>query len=108
MARKKGPATAEEFRVAAARQRVLADVGRLRILSLLRLGPLNVTDLTRRLNETGIGLTQPTVSHHLTALLGARFVGYVKNGRTVTYALNPDELASVAGVEAMTLIERGV
>lgn len=107
MARKKTIATAQEFQAVATRQRILGEPARLRILALLRLASMNVTEICERLAELGMPLAQPTVSHHLTVLLSARFVSYVKVGRVVTYSISVDELAQVAGVEAMTLIERG-
>jgi DNA-binding transcriptional ArsR family regulator len=67
--------------------RILADTTRLRVLSLLRGGELNVSALCKLLD-----LAQPTVSHHLGLL---RTVGLVQNrrsGKQIFYALCPDTI----------------
>jgi len=71
----------------------LADPTRSRIVSLIRESPdgrARVGDLA----ET-IGLTQPTVSHHMKALLADGIVARDPQGRNVWYSIQPDRLGQV-------------
>jgi ArsR family transcriptional regulator len=79
--------------------RVLADPARLRLLSLIGAHPdgeVCVCDLTAPL-----GLSQPTVSHHLKVLTEAGLVGREQRGRWVYYWLIPEPIellrAALAG-----------
>ena len=70
----------------------LADPQRLCIVRCLRDGPLNVSELTNRLNvdlapEEDIPLVN--VSHHLSVLRHAGLVQSRKKGRNVVYSLPP-------------------
>lgn len=83
----------------AAALRVLADPARLRLLSLIGAHPdgeVCVCDLTAPL-----GLSQPTVSHHLKVLTDAGLVGREQRGRWVFYWLVPEPIellrAALAG-----------
>jgi ArsR family transcriptional regulator len=70
--------------------KVLADPTRLRMLSLIGAHPAGevcVCDLTAPL-----GLTQPTVSHHLKVLTDAGLVGREQRGRWVFYWVQPEPL----------------
>jgi ArsR family transcriptional regulator, arsenate/arsenite/antimonite-responsive transcriptional repressor len=70
--------------------RVLADPTRLRLLSLIGAHPDGeacVCDLT-----SPIGLSQPTVSHHLKVLTEAGLVGREQRGRWVFYWLLPEPI----------------
>jgi ArsR family transcriptional regulator len=70
--------------------RVLAEPARLRLLSLIGAHPegeVCVCDLTAPL-----GLSQPTVSHHLKVLTEAGLVGREKRGRWVYYWLLPEPI----------------
>lgn len=70
--------------------RVLADPTRLRLLSLIGAHPDGeacVCDLT-----SPIGLSQPTVSHHLKVLTDAGLVGREQRGRWVFYWLLPEPI----------------
>ncbi|GEN80294.1 ArsR/SmtB family transcription factor [Actinotalea fermentans] len=72
------------------RLRAIAEPGRLRLLSLIAAHENHeacVADLTDL-----VGLSQPTVSHHLKVLVEARFVTRSKRGVFVYYALEPDAL----------------
>ena len=72
------------------RLRAIAEPGRLRLLSLIAAHENHeacVADLTDL-----IGLSQPTVSHHLKVLVEARFVTRSKRGVFVYYTLEPDAL----------------
>jgi DNA-binding transcriptional ArsR family regulator len=70
----------------------LADPLRLCIVRCLRDGPLNVSELTKRLNvdlapDEEIPLVN--VSHHLSVLRNASLVQRRKKGRNVVYSLSP-------------------
>jgi ArsR family transcriptional regulator len=70
--------------------RVLADPARLRLLSLIGAnhnGEACVCDLT-----TPLGLSQPTVSHHLKVLTEAGLLGREQRGRWVFYWLHPEPI----------------
>jgi ArsR family transcriptional regulator, arsenate/arsenite/antimonite-responsive transcriptional repressor len=70
--------------------RVLADPARLRLLSLIGAHPDGeacVCDVTAPL-----GLSQPTVSHHLKVLAEAGLVGRERRGRWVFYWLLPEPI----------------
>jgi ArsR family transcriptional regulator len=73
--------------------RVLADPARLQLLSLIASGPgaqACVCDLTQPL-----GLSQPTVSHHLKVLQEAGLVDREQRGRWAFYRLLPERLGDL-------------
>ena len=87
----------EAERLAAA-LRVLADPARLRLLSILGAHPNGeacVCELT-----APIGLSQPTVSHHLKVLADAGLVGREKRGRWVYFWVLPEPLELLRGALA--------
>lgn len=87
----------EAERLAAA-LRVLADPARLRLLSLLGAHPNGeacVCELTGP-----IGLSQPTVSHHLKVLTDAGLIGREKRGRWVYFWVLPQPLELLRGALA--------
>ncbi len=61
----------------------LANNQRLEIISLLRKGPRNVTQICKHL-----GFNQTTVSHHLAVMKECSFVFAEKNGKERVYRLN--------------------
>lgn len=63
--------------------KAMADETRQRILSLLQRGEMNVGELTEAL-----GLTQPTVSHHLVLMRRAGLVFRRREGKQVFYRPN--------------------
>lgn len=74
--------------------KALSDPVRLRLVSMIAAhegGEACVCDLTEPL-----GLTQPTVSHHLRVLLDAGFLTRSKRGTWAYYALVPGSLDAVA------------
>jgi ArsR family transcriptional regulator len=78
--------------------RVLADPARLRILSLIQAQPTReacVCHLT-----DALGLSQPTVSHHLRVLFGAGLLGRERRGNWVYYRAVPGALDGLR--EALT------
>jgi ArsR family transcriptional regulator len=85
-----GAAEAEEM---AAALKVIADPARLRLVSLLATSQNHeacVCDLTEPL-----GLSQPTVSHHLKVLFDAGLVQREQRGRWAFFRLVPERLAIV-------------
>ena len=79
----------------AAALRVLADPARLRLLSILGSHPNGeacVCELTGP-----VGLSQPTVSHHLKVLADAGLVGREKRGRWVYFWVLPEPLELLRG-----------
>lgn len=88
-----GQAEAERL---AATLKALADPARLRLLSIVAASADQeacVCDLIEP-----IGLSQPTVSHHLKVLTEAGFLSRSKRGTWAYYRLQPDALAGVADV----------
>jgi ArsR family transcriptional regulator, arsenate/arsenite/antimonite-responsive transcriptional repressor len=78
--------------------RVLADPARLRLLSLIQAQPGNeacVCHLTEPL-----GLSQPTVSHHLKVLLQAGLVEREQRGSWAYFRVKPEPLAALRSVLA--------
>lgn len=71
--------------------KVLADPARLRLLSLIAArDEACVCDLTEP-----VGLSQPTVSHHMKVLHEAGLVDREQRGRWVYYRARPDRLAPI-------------
>jgi ArsR family transcriptional regulator, arsenate/arsenite/antimonite-responsive transcriptional repressor len=82
----------------ARRLKALADPTRLRLLSIIAAhdgGEACVCDLTEP-----VGLSQPTVSHHLKQLVDAGLVTRDKRGVWAYYALRPGALDEVTGALA--------
>jgi ArsR family transcriptional regulator len=73
--------------------KALADPARLRLLSLIRSaeGGRATTGVLAEL----VGLTQPTVTHHLVALFDAGFVERERDGRQTWYWVNSDALQAI-------------
>jgi ArsR family transcriptional regulator len=78
--------------------KALADPARLRLLSLIQSatdGEACVCDLTAPL-----GLSQPTVSHHLKVLRSAGLVSATRRGTYIWYAVVPEQVAALRAVLA--------
>jgi ArsR family transcriptional regulator len=76
--------------------RALADPARLRLLSIVAAhedAEACVCDLTEP-----IGLSQPTVSHHLKVLVDAGFLTRSKRGTWAYYRIVPGSLDAIASV----------
>ncbi len=73
--------------------KALGDESRLRILRLLASGDLYLTEIAERM-----GLSKPTVSHHLAQLRAAGLVTITDAGALTYYSLRRDRIAD-AGVE---------
>jgi len=88
------PLDAEQAVDLARRLKAIADPARLRLLSIVAASEGHeacVCDLTEP-----IGLSQPTVSHHLKVLMEAGFLARSKRGTWAYYALVPGALDSLA------------
>lgn len=89
-----GVLTVEEASQLAAGFKVLADPARLRLLSLIAAQPAGeacTCDLVEPL-----GLSQPTVSHHLKLLTSAGLLHRERRGSFTFYAVEPQRLAVLA------------
>jgi ArsR family transcriptional regulator, arsenate/arsenite/antimonite-responsive transcriptional repressor len=94
-----GPLRDDEAARYAALFKVLAEPARLRILSQLAAGgcgPVSVNELTDL-----VGLSQPTVSHHLKKLTDAGLLTKTREGRTVTHRVRPELFAELRTVLQM-------
>lgn len=83
--------------------KTLSDPTRLRVLSLIQSGELNVTALCQRLQ-----LPQPTVSHHLGLLREAGLVRARRSGKQVYYSLNDDTVARLHDDNGISVVAGAV
>jgi ArsR family transcriptional regulator, arsenate/arsenite/antimonite-responsive transcriptional repressor len=84
------PLSDEDAHRVAAAFKAIADPVRLRLLSMIascEAGEMCVCDLTEP-----VGLSQPTVSHHLKVLADAGILSRAKRGTWVYYRVEPDAL----------------
>lgn len=91
-----GPLTQDESVRYASLFKVLAEPVRLRILSQLAAtgcGPVSVGELTEM-----VGLSQPTISHHLKMMTEAGLLDRHRDGRTVIHQVRPDVFAQLRTV----------
>jgi len=88
------PLAPDQAQVLAARLKALADPARLRLVSILLASP-DLEACTCDLTEP-LGLTQPTVTHHLRRLLDAGLVTAERRGVWTYYQVVPQALAGVA------------
>lgn len=78
--------------------KALSDPTRVRLLSLIAasdVGAACICDLT-----APVGLSQPTVSHHMKQLVDAGLVTREQRGRWAFYAIAPDALAALGAALA--------
>jgi ArsR family transcriptional regulator, arsenate/arsenite/antimonite-responsive transcriptional repressor len=90
------PLSTHEAAELAVRMKALADPARLRLLSILLASP-DEGACTCDVTET-LGLSQPTVTHHLRKLLDAGLVTAERRGVSTYYRVVPDALAGLAVV----------
>lgn len=83
----------DEAQVLAGALKVLGDPARLRLLSLIRCAHGGRT--TTGVLADRLGLTQPTVTHHLGALFDAGFVERERDGRQTWYWVNTDGVQAI-------------
>lgn len=99
------PVTSGELDAAAAEQlavvlKALADPTRLRLLSIVaagRDGEECICNLTGR-----VGVSQPTVSHHMRVLVEAGLLDREQRGKWAYYCVVPGALDALAGLLART------
>jgi ArsR family transcriptional regulator, arsenate/arsenite/antimonite-responsive transcriptional repressor len=90
------PLTADQAAELAQVLKALADPTRLRLVSMVAAhegGEACVCDLTEPL-----GLTQPTISHHLKVLVDAGILTRDKRGKWAYYALVPSALDALSAI----------
>lgn len=88
-----GPLDADEAARLAGALKVIADPARLRVLSLIQAQPTGEACVC---HLTGpLGLTQPTVSHHLKVLLDAGLVEREQRGNWAYFRVVPDQLRTL-------------
>ncbi len=92
----------EDFEWCAQRLKALAEPERLRIVTSLASGPLNVGELAEKLREDIV-----KVSHHLGVLRNVGLVACKKEGRFVVYSLHPQVAADAKGDEGALQIDLG-
>lgn len=90
------PLSTEDAQQVALRLKALADPGRLRLVSLL-LASEGQEACTCDLTEP-LGLSQPTVSHHLKKLAEAGIIVGERRGVWTYYRVVPDALRAIADV----------
>lgn len=90
------PLTAEQADDLAVRLKAIADPTRLRLLSIV-LASEQMEACTCDLTEP-LGLSQPTVTHHLKKLASAGLVVGERRGTWTYYRVVPDALAGLASV----------
>jgi ArsR family transcriptional regulator, arsenate/arsenite/antimonite-responsive transcriptional repressor len=88
-----GPLAVAEAEHLAAALKALADPARLRLLSLLQAQPGNEACVCHLIEP--LGLSQPTVSHHLKVLLQAGLVEREQRGSWAFYRVVPDALSAL-------------
>jgi ArsR family transcriptional regulator len=79
--------------VLAAALKVLAEPARLRLVSLIRAA--DGGRATTGVLAEELGLTQPTITHHLGALFDAGFVERERDGRQTWYFVNTDAVQTI-------------
>jgi ArsR family transcriptional regulator len=90
------PLSAEKAQTLARSLKAIADPARLRLVSIVAAsgdGEVCVCDLTEP-----VGLSQPTVSHHLKVLVDAGILHREKRGTWAYFSLVPGALDSLAGM----------
>jgi ArsR family transcriptional regulator len=87
------PLDEEEADRLAGAMRVLAEPARLRLLSLIAAGPGGEACVCTLVDP--LGLSQPTVSHHLKVLHDAGLLDRERRGRWVYYRVRPERLEPI-------------
>ncbi|GGG60928.1 transcriptional regulator [Kocuria dechangensis] len=88
-----GPMTADDAQRIAGRLKALADPTRLRLLSHVAAqgcGAVCVCDLTEE-----VGISQPTVSHHMKKLVDAGLLTREQRGKWAHYSVVPEAFAEL-------------
>ena len=88
-----GPLAAEDAERLAGALKVLADPARLRLLSLIQAQPDEEACVCHLTDP--LGLSQPTVSHHLKVLVQAGLLEREKRGSWAYFRVVPDQLRAL-------------
>jgi DNA-binding transcriptional ArsR family regulator len=98
-------AGSNELTIKARLFRGFSDPSRLKILEVLRSGPMTVGEIVDM-----TGLSQPNTSNHLSCLRDCGLVLAEQNGRFVTYSLSDDRVAELLALAESLLadVARGV
>ena len=70
--------------------KALSDMNRLEILDMLSCGEMCACDII-----DGLGLSQPTISHHMKILQGANLIYSEKRGKWMFYSINQERVGQV-------------
>ena len=70
--------------------KALSDMNRLQILEMLSCGELCACDII-----DGLGLSQPTISHHMKILQSADLINSEKRGKWMFYSIDREKLVQV-------------
>jgi len=92
------PLAAQDAEDVAAALKVLADPARLRLLSLIQAQPDGEACVCHLIEP--LGLTQPTVSHHLKVLVQAGLLEREQRGRWAYFRVVPEPLAALRNLLA--------
>jgi ArsR family transcriptional regulator, arsenate/arsenite/antimonite-responsive transcriptional repressor len=87
------PLAATDAEQLAAALRVIADPARLRLLSLIQAQPDGEACVCHL--QEPLGLSQPTVSHHLKVLVDAGLLQREQRGRWAYFRVVPDQLGAL-------------
>jgi ArsR family transcriptional regulator len=93
-----GPLAAEDAEQLAAALKVIADPARLRMVSLIQAQPDGEACVCHL--QESLGLSQPTVSHHLKVLVGAGLLEREQRGRWAYFRLREEPLAALGALLA--------
>jgi ArsR family transcriptional regulator len=91
-----GPLEEDDAQRLAQALRAIADPARLRLLSLIQAQPNSEACVCHLIDP--LGLSQPTVSHHLKVLLQAGLVEREQRGSWAYYRVTPEPLAALRDV----------
>lgn len=91
-----GPLGQPEAEAAAARFKALADPMRLRLLS--QIAAANCSDVCGCTLTEPLGITQPTVSHHMKKLVEAGLVTREQRGRMAHYSIVPEAFDQIRDI----------
>lgn len=91
----------EVVNLVAARFKVLGEPIRIQILQALQDGPVNVTDITRK-----VGSTQPNVSKHLRILQDSGLVARRPDGNTAFYSIADQSVFTLCDAVCSSLKEK--
>lgn len=70
--------------------KILSDPTRIKIINLLKVGPLTVNEISEE-----ISLEQSALSHQLKLLKSANVVTYIKSGRNRIYRLSDEHIYTI-------------